>query len=269
MKIIATSDLHGDLPETPECDLLIVAGDICPIEGHHDISSQAFWLVTQFRPWLLSQPAKNKVFIAGNHDYVFQSEGFAIDNPYKFGGYYLQDSAVTIDGVKVWGMPWVPNLPDWAFHASDDLLVEKYSQIPDDADIVISHGPVNGILDKTHRNENVGAKVSKDNLSPAALFVSGHIHESYGFEIHRTGNSSDTVFVNASRMTENYDPVNDFVEIHLHKENNEWKAFPMGCNSGCNTRGCNSMVESQAFNLLVVGSSPTAPMNTTQRRDNE
>ena len=31
MKFIATSDIHGDLPKIPECDAVLICGDISPV----------------------------------------------------------------------------------------------------------------------------------------------------------------------------------------------------------------------------------------------
>jgi predicted phosphohydrolase len=72
-KIIAVSDLHGALPTIPPCDLLLIAGDVAPTMNH-SLRFQADWLDTDFRFWLESLPAQKIVFIAGNHDLVFQQE---------------------------------------------------------------------------------------------------------------------------------------------------------------------------------------------------
>jgi metallophosphoesterase superfamily enzyme len=50
---------------------LLIAGDICPVTNH-DPEFQARWLRWEFREWLESVPARQKVFIAGNHDLVFE-----------------------------------------------------------------------------------------------------------------------------------------------------------------------------------------------------
>lgn len=218
MKVIATADLHGDLPEIPECDLLIVAGDVCPIDNH-DTSFQALWLVAEFRPWLLSQPAKQTVFIGGNHDFICEIDGFEIE-PDKFGATYLEDSAFELDGVKVWGTPWVPSLPNWAFHATDEQARRRFDAIPSDTNIVVSHGPISGVLDDVN-GEQVGSSILASRIQriAPAIFVSGHIHECGG----QWQTLGGTTFINASRMNEKYEPVNDPIEFDFDIEDDGWQ----------------------------------------------
>ena len=73
LKIVAISDQHGLLPAIPPCDLLLIAGDITPVKNH-DLLYQSHWLNTDFRYWLKSLPAEQIVYIAGNHDLVFQQK---------------------------------------------------------------------------------------------------------------------------------------------------------------------------------------------------
>ena len=57
MIICAVSDLHGQLPDIPKCDLLLIAGDVCPVTNH-SLDFQEHWLDTEFRWWLKKIPAK-------------------------------------------------------------------------------------------------------------------------------------------------------------------------------------------------------------------
>ena len=72
MKICAVSDLHGNLPTIPECDLLIIAGDVCPDKFKHnnyrfpDRDGQLAWLHYEFKTWLRDQPAAETVMTFGN-----------------------------------------------------------------------------------------------------------------------------------------------------------------------------------------------------------
>jgi hypothetical protein len=57
MRIVALSDQHGFLPDVPPCDLLIVAGDVCPDRfgpfiAVHDPYQQQAWFDRTVRPWL-------------------------------------------------------------------------------------------------------------------------------------------------------------------------------------------------------------------------
>lgn len=221
MRIVATADLHGNLPDIPECDLLLIGGDVCPVENH-DESYQSLWLVAEFRPWLLRQPARHAVWIAGNHDFVCQMEGFEVE-PEKFGATYLQDSLLEIEGLRIWGTPWVRTIPRWAFHLTDAEAGERFRQIPESADIVLSHGPVAGIFDDV-QGESTGSSALASQLqrvSPA-LFVSGHIHECGGM-VRQIG---DTTFVNASRMDGDFNPVHSPIEMELQEEEDGWRVLP-------------------------------------------
>lgn len=209
--ILAISDLHGNLPQTPESEVLLIAGDICPDFGFPpdkaSYASQLHWLDTSFRQWLTEQPTKHIIGIAGNHDFVFEDRD-AIEG-LNLPWVYLQDSQHEHEGIKYYGLPWVPNLRSWAFYGNNSKLDDVYGDIPDDTDIIISHGPPSGILDRVGI-QYVGALQARsaiERISPKA-FICGHIHEGFG---HRT--LGDTSIFNVSYVDEYYVPRDQFVFI--------------------------------------------------------
>src|SRR5262249_32565798 len=110
--IIAISDQHGVLPAIPQCDLLLIAGDVCPVTNHTP-ASRGPWRRGESRGWLERLPARKIVFIAGNHDFVFdQRSGFP---PADYPATYLQDSGAEWQGLRIWGTPWQLRFFDWAF----------------------------------------------------------------------------------------------------------------------------------------------------------
>jgi Icc-related predicted phosphoesterase len=192
MRILLTSDLHGNLPLIEsEADMLIVAGDICPDFMTSVAQHQHHWLDTEFRRWLSDLPVRKVIAIAGNHDFVMEKPYLIPDLPW----HYLRDNSVTIDGIKIHGMPWVPNLPSWAFFGGFDSVDEGIqAKIPEDTDILVSHGPPYGYADKlagggkygnskAMRVGDKGMDVTLARVKPK-LFVCGHIHESFGHYNH-------------------------------------------------------------------------------------
>src|SRR5258708_36035135 len=113
MRLVLTSDLHGHLPDIPPCDLLLIGGDVCPIQNHR-LDFQADWLRYRFVPWLRQAPAREKFFIAGNHDFIFAEEPGQV-RYIDWPGIYLQDSGCVWEGVHIWGTPWANELPGWPF----------------------------------------------------------------------------------------------------------------------------------------------------------
>ena len=206
MKCVLISDTHGrhsrlNLPD--DIDVLIVSGDFTATRRN---SKEDF---IDFGYWLRRAPAKHKIFIAGNHDkYLEKNYSEAMDFIHKLNNppiesnispaniTYLQDSSITIDGVKFYGSPWTPVFFDWYFMASEFNLNRLFNKIEEDTDVLITHGPAKGFLDKTHAGLHVGSESLRyriSELKKLKLHVFGHIHESRG-RFERNG----VTFINAS-----------------------------------------------------------------------
>src|SRR5690606_27797878 len=126
---------------------------------------------------------------------------------------YLRDAGVEIDGVRFWGSPWQPEFFDWAFNLPrGEALAARWALVPEDTDVLITHGPPRGILDRTVTGTPVGCddlRAALDRLAPR-LHVFGHIHEAYG-----RVEGPRTTFVNASVCDVRYRAVNDPVVVDL------------------------------------------------------
>lgn len=209
MRIALISDLHGNLPDTPECDLLLIAGDVTPVVDHSWLR-QKLWIDTEFRYWLSKQPARKIIGIAGNHDFIAQSDDWLMrDLPWT----YLQDEGATFEGLNIWGTPWTPTFGRWAFMDKDENLDAYFSQIPDNTDILLSHGPAYGYGDLTDRsNEHVGSVTLREAITRTnpRLHVYGHIHEAYGIEQHDTTVSTNVSYVDLNYHPRRYIPCIDY-----------------------------------------------------------
>jgi Icc-related predicted phosphoesterase len=217
MHFVLTSDLHGDLPNVPACDALLIAGDVCPIHNHNR-EFQADWLRYTFVPWLREVPARRTFFIAGNHDFVFAEEPELLRAIDWRPGVYLQDSGHTWEGVRFWGTPWANELAGWVFTAPEDELERYWDRIPPETQVLLVHGPPHGIGDTvigsiSGDELHVGSRTlieTLERLPELRLVVFGHIHEASGVYRHR-----DVTLVNASRMDVQYYPVNPMREFEL------------------------------------------------------
>jgi Icc-related predicted phosphoesterase len=219
VRIDCLSDTHGhhDALGIPEGDVLVHAGD-ATLGGTAEE-------VTAFARWFRALPHPHKVFVAGNHDRLFE------DAPLEAGGLlgdgivYLRDSGTTIGGQHFWGSPWQPWFLDYAFNLRrGEPLRAKWSLIPGDTDVLITHGPPRGIRDRVGspaarllgRMLGQGPHVGCNDLRAAVarlrprLHVFGHIHEGYGRET-----ADGTLFVNAANVDAGYHPVNPAVVVDL------------------------------------------------------
>lgn len=197
MRICLISDTHERHRELdlPDADLLIHAGDATFTGDLHAIDD--------FDDWLASLPHRAKIFIAGNHDRTFESQPENARRRITHAT-YLQDSGVTVGGVRIWGSPWQPEFMSWSFNLERGApLREKWALIPSDTDILVTHGPPFGHGDLVARGERVGCEQLALRLLDldVRLHVFGHIHEGYGVTTKGT-----TLFANASTCDLGYEP---------------------------------------------------------------
>lgn len=189
LTIVCVSDTHGRHRElaVPNGDLFLFAGDL----SNHGFPED----VSEFDDWLGTLPHPHKVVICGNHDFLFERDPADARRRIRHAT-YLQDSGAEVAGLKVWGSPWQPRFFDWAFNLDRGPdIAAKWALIPDDTDVLITHGPPAGILDMTSRGEATGCVDllwRVQGLKPK-LHLFGHIHEAAGVV-----ETEDTLFVNAS-----------------------------------------------------------------------
>jgi Icc-related predicted phosphoesterase/predicted protein tyrosine phosphatase len=170
--LVAVADLHGRLPERiPTCDLLLLAGDLCP-----NGIGQFEWLDRDFRKWLKRVSARHVVATWGNHDFIGQSD----DVP-ALPCTFLVDETVEIEGVRVHGTPWMPGT-GWAFTEDEDVLAGCFARIPDRVDILVSHVPPYGWLDLDRYGQHIGSRALLAAVERArpGLTICGHAHLARG-----------------------------------------------------------------------------------------
>lgn len=208
MKIVAISDTHTkhNHLKLPKGDMLIHAGDISSGGTESEVKN--------FLHWFGSQDFKYKVLIAGNHDFFFEARTpHYIASLLPKGVIYLNDEGVTIEGINIWGSPVQPWFYNWAFNRQRGKEINQHWKlIPQNTDILITHGPTFGILDKTTRGEQVGCEDLKnmiDKIQPK-FHICGHIHEAYGIE-----KVKNTTYINASVLNERYELVNKAIEFEI------------------------------------------------------
>ena len=207
MKLVFLSDTHNRHRniKIPEGDILIHAGDVSSRGEKREIDD--------FIEWFQSQPHKHKIFIAGNHDFFFEK---ANENNIKIeipNVIYLNDSGCEINGLKFWGSPIQPEFFNWAFNRKRGEEIKKHwDLIPNDTDILITHGPPYNVLDKTTRGDIVGCEelaLKVAEIQPK-IHVFGHIHESYGML-----EKGKITFINASVLNHKYIYANNPIVIEI------------------------------------------------------
>ena len=220
MIITAISDMHGNLVDIPKCDVLCICGDIVGLNDQRSMDASKHWFENRFVNWINKIPCDKVLVIPGNHDFYIEKchmnyDGFnsallrdielKTNDKLKF----IIDKTFTYEGINFYGTPWINPIRSrsyWAFNPDqyyDNLLETKFSEIPIDTDVLLSH-------DNPYNNETL----SKYSMNAKYHFY-GHWHEGVTSEKRNRYNCS---LLNDSYYLK-YKPV--IVNIMTDKEKND------------------------------------------------
>lgn len=199
LKISCISDTHCNHSKLviEPCNILLHAGDYSSMGRISETKA--------FLEWFSNQPATHKIFIDGNHD------GLSQDNPSIFdslleeypGVTYLRNEMAIVEGLKIWGRAITPTFGNW-WHMADrgsPMMKSSLEIIPEGIDILLTHGPALGILDRTAHGHNAGCEdmlLELQRIKPRFV-VFGHIHEAVGNVI-----IDGIRYINAAVLNERY-----------------------------------------------------------------
>lgn len=230
-RIVAISDTHNrhdqikdfrdDDTHTPlGGDIIIHAGDAL-VRG--DLVE-----FQKFIDWFCELDFIHRIYVAGNHDFIAENNTALVRQMCSERGViYLQDEEIIIDGIKIYGSPNTPFFYDYAFNCArneaeralyNKPLIKRYwDNIPEDTNILVTHGPPYGILDELHyvNGDPKGQFVGCVDLLDAVkrikpdIHIFGHIHYHGGRQVCKDGTS----FYNVSVCDETYYPSNPVTVI--------------------------------------------------------
>ncbi len=197
-----THQEHGYMPIPEDIDLVIHSGDAANPKDPYTNEAP----FRDFLNWFKNLPIKYKIFVAGNHDSSVEKRLITKEEFELCNIIYLEHESVQLEGLNIFGSPYTPEFYDWAFNVRRDRLVDYWSAIPENTDILITHGPPKFILDND-LGANLGCmslyKRIKD-LPNIKIHQFGHIHsrkDSNGHYINRgifLEPESNIKFINAS-----------------------------------------------------------------------
>ena len=223
LKICALSDLHGTLlpvEDIEPCELVCICGDIVPLKIQASSHKTKSWLRNKFKPWCESLPCDKVIFIAGNHDFYLQDLDFMYSVfpkdgkvTYLFHEGYVYTSKEGKE-YSIFGTPYCQIFGNWAFMDTNSRLIELYSSIPDNLDILLTHDQPYGWGDVLEQLITPWADSSHIGNQPLAQAIfekqpkylfCGHLHST----THKCVEIGETKRYNVSIKDERYDPIYD------------------------------------------------------------
>ena len=177
MKFVAISDIHLDwdlLKNLPEADTFIFAGDFSNWGEFIDIQHAAMAMA--------NLPYQHKLVIAGNHDMKCDGNYHMTKQIFSDNGItYCENELIELDGIKIYLSPYATKVGFWKFGVHDgDESKRMWAKIPEDIDILVTHGPPFGVLDNPTEKYGNRQLLSRVTTIQPEYHIFGHIHEEGG-----------------------------------------------------------------------------------------
>ena len=178
MKLLAFSDLHGDLAQaeklvemSAEADVVIGAGDFASV--HEGLQETIDALAG------IEKPA---VLVPGNNE---TDEALREATAGWRSATVLHGGGATISGVDFFGLgAGIPITPwEWSFDLDDEKAAVMLAHCPEGA-VLVLHSPPLGHCDSGGTGQSFGSPILLRTIEERnpRLAVCGHIHESWGCE---------------------------------------------------------------------------------------
>jgi predicted phosphohydrolase len=181
-----THELHRDV-DIPDGNIFIHCGDLSMLSG-------SLGAINDFNAWLGELPHRHRILVPGNHDRFAEDPS---NRKLVSNATLLINEGIEIEGLRIWGTPTTPVGPGFGVCSAEERR-RIYARIPNDTDVLISHGPPRGILDRSQGSSfHAGDQELLDAVTRVKprLHVFGHIHGACGLL-----DTKATLFINASLL---------------------------------------------------------------------
>lgn len=172
MKLLLLSDIHSNLKNLEEIlkktefDIILIAGDLTHFRKQDVITIDE--LVSKYAPecYAVHGNCDNKEILS-----------------YSLSGIkFIHGKSLRLDDFTLHGIGGALKTP---FGTPSEYTEEEYEEVLkhfrySEFNILVSHSPAKGILDRTRYGENIGSMAIRKYLKNFQIVLSGHVHESFG-----------------------------------------------------------------------------------------
>ena len=175
----------------------------------NDPDSQGTWFRDVFLPWVDKIESQRVILVAGNHDHWIEKNNESLRREFAPEALkkliYLCDSGMEFKGLTIYGTPWVPTpFVNKAFSSSnEEFLREKYSQIPQKVDLLLTHTvpyDCKHIGFSERDMQDLGSRELRKAVESRDIrfLIGGHIHETRERIAHMDFENSHTEMANVA-----------------------------------------------------------------------